>query len=173
MVTGTDGPCPARTLFADLAIGQTRMLRKPRKVYAHRVYLSVLRLAAQELLIVASSQPGATALADYACRWGIEVLFAALKTRGFNLEETHLTAQARIEKLLGLLAIALTWAYLIGHWVVEAKPLTIKNHGRPACSIFRIGLDEIQYVLLNIQDHRQTFFQYLWLLLYPAPVHSV
>lgn len=97
------------------------------------------------------------------------MLFAALKSRGFNLEQTHLTAPERIEKLLALVAIALTWAYLIGHWLAQAKPLVLKDHGRPERSRFRVGLDEIQYGLLNIQDQRHAFAQYLWLLIYPAP----
>jgi hypothetical protein len=50
----------------------------------------------------------------YRKRWEIETLFAALKSRGFNLEATHLTGPERIRKLLGMLAFAYTWARLIG-----------------------------------------------------------
>jgi transposase len=43
----------------------------------------------------------------YRERWSIETLFAALKSRGFDLEQTHLTAPDRIERLIALLALAL------------------------------------------------------------------
>lgn len=61
LVSSPQGRRPARPLFADLAIGQARRLRKPRKGSAHRVSLSVLRLATQDLLLVASNRPGPAA----------------------------------------------------------------------------------------------------------------
>jgi hypothetical protein len=30
-------------------------------------------------------------LDEYALRWGIETMFGSFKTRGFHLEETHVT----------------------------------------------------------------------------------
>ena len=50
------------------------------------------------------------ALAIYAQRWQIETLFAALKTRGFNLEDTHMTDPERISKLTAVLSITFCWA---------------------------------------------------------------
>ena len=43
-------------------------------------------------------------LALYGQRWAIETTFACLKSRGFNLEDTHLTQPQRLHLLLGLLA---------------------------------------------------------------------
>lgn len=54
----------------------------------------------------------ATAL--YAQRWEIETMFAALKSRGYRLEETHLTAPDRVQRLVGLLALAFTWTHIVG-----------------------------------------------------------
>ncbi len=101
------------------------------------------------------------------CDYTIEVLFAALKSRGFNFEETHLVDRERIKKLVALLALAFTWAHLVGLWLAEAEPPKIKNHGRLARSLFRSGLDQLQYVLLNLEHHRAAFSECVWLLIAP------
>jgi len=62
-----------------------------------------------------------------------------LKTRGFDLESTHMTDPKRLEKLMVFLAIAFGWAHIIGEWRHEIKPIKIKKHGRPAQSLF--GMD--------------------------------
>jgi hypothetical protein len=160
------GEIPLRRLFADLPIHQQRILRKPRLIYGHPLYLSVIRLE-EELVIVASNQKGPKALEDYKRRWGIEVLFAALKSRGFDMEQTHLVHPERIEKLIALLSVAFTWAHLVGEWIAQTQPLKIKNHGRKEQSLFRYGLDHLQYVLLNIQDQIQQFSRCIWLFLDP------
>lgn len=160
------GDIALRRLFADLHLHQERILRKPRLIYGHPLYLSVIRLP-DEFVIVASNEKGRKSLDAYKRRWGIEVLFAALKSRGFDLEQTHLVHIERIEKLIALLAIAFTWAHLVGEWIAQTKPLKIKKHGRKEQSLFRYGLDHLQYVLLNIQDQIQQFFQCIWLFLDP------
>jgi hypothetical protein len=38
----------------------------------------------------------------------------ALKTTGFNIEDTHLTDIDRINKLFALVLIAFVWAYKVG-----------------------------------------------------------
>ncbi len=162
----------AKTLFRDLAPGQARRLRKPRLVYNQWVFVAVLRLdrAAghrDDYLIVVSNTSPHQALEIYRLRWGIEVLFAALKKRGFNFEETHLVDRERIAKLVALLALAFTWAHLVGLWLAQARPLKIKNHGHLARSLFRSGLDELQYVLLNLSHQRAAFSECVWLLIAP------
>jgi len=66
-----------------------------------------------ELLIIATNRRPKTALMDYRLRWGIETLFAALKSRGFNLESTHFCYAERLSKLMALLALAFCWAMII------------------------------------------------------------
>ena len=160
------GDIALRQLFANLQIHQETILRKPRLIYGHNLYLSAIRLV-DEFLIVASKEKGTGVLVAYKKRWGIEALFANLKSRGFDLEQTHLVHEKRIEKLIALLAIALTWAHLVGEWVAIHNPLKIKKHGRKEMSIFRYGLDYLQYVLLNIQDHFLNFQRCLSILEHP------
>ena len=95
------------------------------------------------------------------------MLFFALKSRGFNFEETHLVDRERIKKLVALLALAFTWAHLVGLFLAEANRPTIKNHGRPARSLFRLGLDQLQYVLLNLAHQRAAFAECVGVLITP------
>ncbi|MEY4540280.1 MAG: hypothetical protein RLZZ306_2037, partial [Bacteroidota bacterium] len=76
-------------------------------------------------------------------RWTIECFFKAIKTAGFNLEDTHLKDQQRLEKLLAVIAIAFVWVYLIGEYENQQKPISILAHNRRAFSIFRYGLDNL------------------------------
>lgn len=87
----------------------------------------------------------------------METLFAALKSRGFNLEASHLQHDERISKLLALLAIAFAWAHLVGKWLHEHRPIPVKKHGRLAKSFFRYGLDHLQFVIFNFHYQRDEF----------------
>jgi hypothetical protein len=160
----------AGTLFESLRIGETKLLPKRCWVYGHRLSLVGVKLDG-EYLIVATNAKADHALALYSQRWQVETLFAALKSRGFNLEASHLQHDERIAKLLALLALAFAWAHLVGEWLHEHKPIPIKKHGRLAKSFFRHGLDHLQFVLLNIQHQRDEFFRCLRLL-HPLKVLS-
>jgi len=52
---------------------------------------------------------------------GHESLFAALKTRGFNLEQTHISSIGKIDTLIAILTIAYIWAYKLGDITLEFK----------------------------------------------------
>ena len=71
----------------------------------------------------------------------IDSLFSAVKKRGFDLEETHLTDPQRLSNLFYVVSIAFVWAYRQGDFVVKNKPIKLKNHGYPQHSIVRHGLD--------------------------------
>ena len=78
----------------------------------------------------------------YRLRWQIETMFRAMKTAGFNIEDTHLSDLRRIEKLLLLVMMAFVWCYNIGELVHgQIKPIRLLNNGRKAKSNFRYGLD--------------------------------
>ena len=121
------GEVPVVRLFADLAEGQRRVLRAPRPVAGVRLYLAAQRLSADEWLIVARSDTPHHSLPQYAERWGIETLFAALKSHGFHWEETHLVKAERLERLLALLTLATAWAVLAGHWAHQQQPIRQKK----------------------------------------------
>ena len=96
-----------RIAFADLRVGQTKILRYKRRLWGHWVYIAALRLEDRSLLVVATQSAPKSAISDYVKRWSIETLFGIFKTRGFCLESTQLSDGERLSKLLALLALAL------------------------------------------------------------------
>jgi len=141
----------ASHLFRSLPIGYYQILSGTRRVFGCYLFIIGLRLEDGTYLILATPDTPETALDDYGKRWGIETLFGSLKTRGFELESTHMTDPERILKLVAVLAIAFTWACRIGEWVHDTvKPLRMKKHGRLEKSLFRCGLDHIQHCLLKV-----------------------
>lgn len=82
---------------------------------------------------------------------------------GFNVEDTHLKDNQRIERLFAILTIAFLWAYLVGVFKDQnIRPIRTLNNGRRAFSFFKYGLDAISSILLNLD--RQTdidFFKIL------------
>ena len=164
--TGQGGT--VRSRFHDLKPGQSRVYRKARRVSGQRVWLSALRLGNGELLILAANQPVAQPLKIYALRWKIEVLFQALKGRGFELEQTRLIRYARIKKVIALLAVAFCWAHKTGQWKHQmVKPLRVKSHGRWEHSWFRYGLDELTDTLLHGASTPPQILRLLMLLFWP------
>jgi hypothetical protein len=104
----------------------------------------------------------------YRRRWEIETLLAALKSRGLDLEATHLTAPGRIRKLLGVLALAYSWARLIGRDRQNREgPPRRCAHGYRARSLFRYGLDRLQEILLNPQHMQDELHRCLRALTHP------
>jgi hypothetical protein len=145
----------ARRLFGQLPIQQELVLPKPFTVWKQHLYVSGMRLADGDYLIVITPQHSPTTIRDYALRWEIETLFGCLKSRGFNLEDTHLTDPKRIEKLFAVLTLAFCWAHCVGEWLVSLKPLKIKKHGRLARSVFRTGLDHLRRILCSLEGKSQ------------------
>ncbi len=113
-----------RIVFSHLQIGQRSLLRNKRTVWGHQVYIGALRLPDNSLLIIIAPSYSQTMIEDYAQRWGIETaeggrrqaldfksrepstLFGIFKSRGFNLEDTHLVDSERLSRLFALLTIA-------------------------------------------------------------------
>lgn len=102
-----------------------------------------------ELQIVVSFNKPGNAQTLYKERWQIESAFKALKTSGFNIEDTHLTDIERISKLLALVLIAFAWVYKAGIYLDELRPIKIKKHGRKAKSLFNYSLNFIANLLFS------------------------
>ena len=102
-----------------------------------------------ELQIIISFNNPQRANSLYKERWQIESAFKALKSSGFNLEDTHLTESDRVQKLFSLVIIAFTWAYIVGIELDILNPIKIKKHGRRAKSLIKYGLDYISNILFR------------------------
>ena len=138
----------ADEVFAELAEGEERRLRDRHLVYGTHVYVVAVRQGKEPWFLVTNARP-AQARALYRRRWSVETMFGAFKSRGFDLEATHLREADRLEKLVGVLALALVWALRVGLWRAEQAAIAVKKHGRRARSLFRYGLDYLQEHLLN------------------------
>ena len=64
--------------------------------------------------IIATNHSSHNAIARYEDREQIERMFSCFKSRGFNLEDTHMTNPAKLERLLGVMTISFCWAYKMG-----------------------------------------------------------
>jgi hypothetical protein len=126
-------------------------------VLSHKVKINGLLLQMQatrstenNLVIVISnklSEPNLFVI--YAKRWRIECLFANLKSKGFNFEDTHFTAKDRIGNLTKLIVLALTICYLVGLVRASYQPIMVKTHGYKQNSFFRYGYDLLIQKLNN------------------------
>jgi len=146
---------PVWKLFRSQRIGTQLAIPSARRCWGMELYFSGVRLPSGEYVIVVSPHAAPAALEEYRRRWEIETLFGCLKSRGFRLEETHVTDPARLKKLLALLALAFCWAVIVGEWLVEQKSLTIKQHGRLCKSVFWHGLDHLRRILCNLTSFAQ------------------
>lgn len=99
----------------------------------------------------------------YKKRWTIETVFQSFKSRGFNLEQTHLKINERLKKLVGLVSMAYAFCTALGIFRDNNdKPIKIKKHKRKANSFFRYGLDFLKNAFkknYKYQDKWIKFFQ--------------
>lgn len=154
----------ASWMFSGLPLNSCRVNHRIVYVNNQLCYISASKVKNKEgkpeLQIVISFNKPEDALEIYKDRWQIETAFRALKTSGFNIEDTHLTDIERIEKLFVLVVVAFAWAYVVGeHLHKHVKPITVKKHGNKAKSLFKHGLTHIASVLLNayFQDNIDIF----------------
>jgi len=144
----------ATWLFSDLKLNETKFLHSIYYVNNQLCYLYASKIKNKEgnpefLIIISFCKPE-IAQKIYKERFQIETAFRAMKTSGFNLEDTHLTEIDRIEKLVAIVTIAFSWAYLVGIYLHEqVKPIRILNNGKRAKSFFKYGLTYIATLLLN------------------------
>jgi Transposase DDE domain len=157
----------ASRLCRTLKIGECLELCGTRRLWEQEVFAAVCRKANGDNVLVISNEQSGKILLEYGERWKIETLFGILKTRGFRLEDTHLTEIARISKLLSLLTIAVSWAMLAGELEVQATPLKTKKHGKLEKSVFRLGFETLRNCFCQVTTNfrQKQRFQQLTLLL--------
>jgi len=154
------GEKKAYWLFNQLKVNQSMHYQGLVSIGGNLVYLSGNKTFIKsenkyDTLIIASFNKQDQAIINYKERWQIETMFKAMKTSGFNLEDTHLTDLERISKLIALISIAFVWVYRIGidkH--MNIKKIKFKKHGRRAFSFFKYGLIRVAHAILNSLNYR-------------------
>jgi len=81
----------------------------------------------EALILVSDHKMDDKTISIYQQRWEIETLFGALKSKGFNFEESKLTEGYKIEKLMAFLSIAFVWSVLAGDYRELEKPIVYKK----------------------------------------------
>jgi len=143
----------ASWLFNRLKINQYEFLTGIVSINGQLCYLSGSKVknkkGVPELQVIVSFNKPDDAQSLYKERWQIETAFRALKTSGFNIEDTHLTDLDRISRLFSLVLVAFVWAYKVGIYIDSIRPIKIKKHGRKAKSLFKYGLTYLANVLFS------------------------
>jgi len=145
---------PVFWLFNKLKMNEFYHYPKIVELHGQRCYLSGCktkdRVGKMEFLILVSFNKHGQSMTYYKQRWQVETLFKAMKSSGFNIEDTHVTDLKRLERLFLLTMIAFVWCYRIGDFLDEhVKRIKIKTHGRRAVSVFKNGLDFLSKCFLT------------------------
>jgi len=94
-----------------------------------KLYLGGIRVskADEALIVVSNSKMDKTTISTYQKRWEIETMFGALKSKGFNFEESKISEEDKVEKLMAFLSISFIWSILAGDYRAIDKPIAYKK----------------------------------------------
>ena len=151
-------------MFNGLKIGESTFFHKIYYVNNQACYLAGSRVKGHdgkpELQVIISYNQPQDSVETYRRRWQIETMFKAMKSAGFNMEDTHLTDPERVSKLLMMVMMAFVWCYNIGELVHrKIRPIRILKHGRKEKSIIRYGLDIVaDYLQRGINEFKIPIF---------------
>ena len=110
-------------IFNNLKCGESCYLPQIYRVNGQLCYLSASKIKNKakvpELQIIISFNKPENAQERYKERWQIETTFRALKSSGFNIENTHLADLDRLAKLFSIVMLAFAWAYVVGIFANE------------------------------------------------------
>lgn len=121
-----------------------------------RIYALRRKKPDEDTLIILATPPESTFTDKvYRLRWQIETAFRAMKTAGFNMEQTHLPINGRFQNMLVIVLIAYACAFICG--IVKARGNSIpimRSNGRRRFSIFSWGLDFVIADIWNSDAER-------------------
>ena len=140
-----------KELFGTLMENTPTYYRTKKTIYGYQ-HLSLVAIKRKdEYMIIATNIKQEKALDYYKRRWEIETLFSAFKMRGFNLEETHLSENKKIDSMVAILSLAFVWCHVVGEWLNEIKPIKLLKHGRKAKSLFLYGFECLDEIFSNYE----------------------
>lgn len=144
------GKMKLKKYFADMQIGEIKTIET--KIYdSITIKITCLQLEREQLFVASNVLIGQQALLKYKQRWSIERSFLSLKTSGFNIEDTHMTDQKKLEKLFAITSLSLAICVVAGEIKNKIYPIKIKKHGRKLYSLFTYGFDWLKDYFCNSQ----------------------
>jgi hypothetical protein len=95
--------------------------------------LGILHEAGHEepWIIAMECAPTRAAVLDYGARWAIEPTFSDFKSRGFDLEDSHLEHADRLERLILIMSLAMYWCVRIGRDDAFQRPTPLEKKLKP------------------------------------------
>ena len=116
--------------------------------------LGVWETAQEEpLYLVSNLELAQEAVWYYKLRFHIETFFSDLKTRGFNIQRSHLKEPKRLARLLLAACLAYLWLVYLGTVVLKSNLVgVIGRPDRTDLSLFTLGKRFLIYVLDEEQD---------------------
>ena len=159
----------AGEFFADLAPGETVVMGHTLCCYGVPLTVAALLSPQRERVLIASTLCNKHIFKWHGQRFRIECLFRHLKTKGFRLEETHMTEHDKLDRLVCVLVIVYLWGVLLGTPVKVA----LKAHGRRARAIFAVGLSLLTRGFQYLGQRFETFVQELIALIPLRPYQTV
>jgi hypothetical protein len=156
-----------KRLFRDLANGNYKAETHIRKILDNRVFLSAKRNNDGELIVLISNQHHKDPFELYAHRWHIECMFNKMKTKGFNLENTHITKPNRLVTLVTIVSLAYCYSCFLGESRNNIKPIKIKIINKievKSASVFKYGFSLLQHILVCANRDKIIFKQLIDLL---------
>ena len=99
------------------------------QIFGTELYLGGIQAtkSKEPLILVSNHKMDNESLLIYQKRWEIETMFGALKSKGFNFEESKITEGYKVEKLMAFLSIAFVWSILVGDYREADKPIPLKK----------------------------------------------
>lgn len=139
------------SFFKHLRSRQKRLIHK--EIAGICVVISGTRSCAGELVLVVTNQTHQSAakiLTIYRRRWAIETLFRNTKSSGFHFEDTHVKSLERLEKMMGLMAVATAICLRSGQEQEALKPTPYRKSVKAKLySLFRRGFDFLNKLLFD------------------------
>lgn len=81
----------------------------------------------EALILVSEQKLDEESLLTYRRRWEIETMFGALKSKGFNFEESKISEKEKVEKLMALLSISFIFSIILGEYRDTKEPISYKK----------------------------------------------
>jgi Transposase DDE domain len=162
---GYEGPLDR--LLRSRATRQRLMKAKGRFLQMEQRFSATMSFGVSQLsdgswLIVATNRGPRKALNAYKQRWQIECLFGDTKTRGFNMEDTHLTQPPKLALLLAIIALAIAWTHACAKVVQPQGDIARAKHGYRRKSWFRTGLDTLRHWIFTDPDEALDRWDTIW-----------
>jgi hypothetical protein len=159
----------AGVFFSDLKVGTIIVMGHEMRCYGLPLNVSATLSSENKRVMVASNLSSERLLEVYRTRWRIECLFRHLKTKGFNLESTHMVEQDKLERLICVLVMAYLWCVLLG----KRQRIKKKKHGHLSKAVFRAGLERFTRGMVQVGELLEAFIKELIEVLTFSPHQSV